>query len=121
MSYDIHRILFYIFGGMGIAFVVVAVILFFRLEIYRIVGDLNGKNARKAIRGIYEQNLSGNGVRLSGKVSRRSLDQNGTVITEKIATQEIPSMVPVAEETIVLNEGFSILEDITYIHANTII
>ena len=37
MSYDIHRILFYIFGGMGIAFVVVAVILFFRLEIYRIV------------------------------------------------------------------------------------
>ena len=30
-------------------------------------------------------------------------------------------MVPVAEETIVLNEGFSILEDITYIHANTII
>lgn len=56
MSYEMYR---YIFLGALIAcgiFFVIAVILFFTLNIPKVISDLTGRTARKAIENIRMQN-----------------------------------------------------------------
>lgn len=122
MTYEVYR---YVFLGAGIASAVMAaisVILFFTLRIPKVISDLTGRTAKKAIEQIRRQNeesgdktYKSSAVNLErGKVtdkiseSGRVLSQGdspfGTgVITEKIAYENVP--MHQAEETTVLGGG----------------
>ena len=56
MTYEMYRMIFQIAGGLSIGLLVVSVILFFVLKIPRVIGDLSGRTARKAIEDIRKQN-----------------------------------------------------------------
>lgn len=117
MSYEMYR---YIFLGALIAcgiFFVIAVILFFTLNIPKVISDLTGRTARKAIENIRMQNeqsgdktYQSSAVNLergkltdkisqSGRLMPRDATPFGTgVITEKISTMELEQ--PVGETEI---------------------
>ena len=127
MSYEMYR---YIFLGALIAcgiFFVIAVILFFTLKIPKVISDLTGRTARKAIENIRMQNeQSGDKTyqssavnlergKLTDKISRsgRLVPRNATpfgtgVITEKISTMKLDQpagetdVLTATEETSVL-------------------
>lgn len=120
LTYQTYR---YIFLGALIAcgvFFVISAILFFTLRIPKVISDLSGRTARKAIENIRMQNeQSGDKTyqssavnlqrgKLTDKISRsgRLLTRHETpfgtgVITEKISTQKLSH----AEETEVLSTG----------------
>lgn len=120
MSYEMYR---YIFLGALIAcgiFFVIAVILFFTLKIPKVISDLTGRTARKAIENIRMQNeqsgdktYQSSAVNLergkltdkisqSGRLMQRDATPFGTgVITEKISTMELEQP---AGETDVLDQ-----------------
>lgn len=120
MSYEMYR---YIFLGALIAcgiFFVIAVILFFTLKIPKVISDLTGRTARKAIENIRMQNeqsgdktYQSSAVNLergkltdkisqSGRLMPRDATPFGTgVITEKISTMELEQP---AGETDVLDQ-----------------
>ncbi len=120
MSYEMYR---YIFLGALIAcgiFFVIAVILFFALKIPKVISDLTGRTARKAIENIRMQNeQSGDKtyqssvvnlergkltdkISQSGRLMPRDATPFGTgVITEKISTMELEQP---AGETEVLDQ-----------------
>lgn len=127
MSYEMYR---YIFIGALIAcavFFVVAVILFFVFKIPKVISDLTGRTARKAIENIRMNNeQSGDKTyqssavnlergKLTDKISRsgrivpRDATPFGTgVITEKISTMKLDTagetdVLTVSEETSVLS------------------
>lgn len=58
MTYEMYRYIF--FGGaiLSVIMLVVSAILFFKLNIRTVIGDLNGSNARKAIENIRSGNVS---------------------------------------------------------------
>lgn len=121
MTYDIYRYIF--MGGAilaGIMFVL-SILLFFFLKIPHVLGDLTGRNARKAIENIRNQNeSSGDKLYKTSQVNRERgkltdkispsgslmrdpsgvLGGGGAMATEKISTQELP---PQADETTVLD------------------
>ena len=87
MTYDTYRYIF--FGGAGLAALslVIAVLLFFLLRIPRVIGDLSGVTARKAIDEIRKQNeLSGNKLHKSSEVNL----ERGKV-TDKIVAPGTPA------------------------------
>lgn len=118
MSYEIYYNLFFV-GGLilaGIMFVV-TVILFFSLNIPHVLGDLTGRNAKKAIENIRNQNENtGNKTYRSSHVNRErgkitdkispsgNLKRDtgglsaGAMATAKIGVSDLPS-----EETSVLS------------------
>lgn len=127
MSYETYR---YIFIGALIAccvFLAIAVILFFVMRIPKVISDLSGRTARKAIENIRLQNeqsgdksYQSSAVNLergkltdkiskSGRLIPRSETPFGTgVITEKISTQELQpaletELLEMANETTILN------------------
>lgn len=119
MTYEMYR---YLSLGAAIAcgiMVVVSLILFFTLEIPKVIGDLTGRTARKAIEDIRKQNeQSGDKVYRSssvnlrrgkltdkispsGRIEARHTTPFGTgVITEKISTQKLVSTEGSADTTI---------------------
>ena len=118
MTYETYRYIF--LGGLIAAaiFFGISVILFFVLNIPKVVSDLSGRTARKAIESIRKQNeQSGNKVyqsstvnmqrgRLTDKISQsgRLISRGGNafgvgVITDKISTQKLQT----AAETDVLS------------------
>ena len=123
MTYEMYR---YLSLGAAIAcaiMVVVSVVLFFMLQIPKVIGDLTGRTARKAIEDIRKQNeQSGDKVYRSSSVNLRrgkltdKITHSGRIetkhttpfgtgaITEKISTQRLPG-TEVSSETVVLNEG----------------
>ena len=117
MTYELYRYIF--IGGAVLAgiMLVASVLIFFLLKIPHVLGDLTGRNARKAIENIRNQNeSSGDKVYKTSPVNRErgkitdkispsgSLMRNpsgilgGAMATEKISTQELPP-----EETTVLD------------------
>lgn len=127
MSYEMYR---YIFLGALIAcgiFFVIAVVLFFTFKIPKVISDLSGRTARKAIENIRAQNeqsgdktYQSSAVNLergkltdkisrSGKLVPREATPFGTgVITEKISTQKLDTagetaVLEASEETSVLS------------------
>jgi len=127
MTYETYR---YIFLGGLIAcgvFFAIAVILFFVLNIPKVISDLSGRTAKKAIENIRKQNeqsgdksYQSSAVNLergkltdkiskSGRLIPRSDTPFGTgVITEKISTQKLDTqaqtdVLTVTEETSVLS------------------
>ncbi len=119
MSYEIYR---YIFIGAAIlcgAMIVTSILLFILLKIPKVVGDLTGRTARKAIENIRTQNESSGDktyrsslvnqergkltdkISPSGRLIRNPTDLlGGAMATEKIGTQHL-----VSDETAVLDSG----------------
>lgn len=148
MTYEIYR---YVFIGAAILcgiMALVTILLFFLLEIPRVIGDLTGSTARKAIEEIRQQNeSSGNKIYKSSAVNRErgkltdkispsgslypaetgSLD--GFMETEKIGTQQLGETDVLdntgSDETTLLSGnpecGFVIEQQITFIHTEEII
>lgn len=122
MTYELYRYIF--IGGAVLAGVmlIASVLLFFLLNIPHVLGDLTGRNAKKAIENIRNQNESSGDKlyktshvnsergKLTDKISPSgSLLHNnsdgiggGAMATEKIGTQHLE---PVASETTVLDSG----------------
>lgn len=120
MTYEMYR---YVFLGGAIAsgiMLAVTVILFFVLRIPKVISDLTGRTAKRAIENIRKQNeesgdksYQSSDVNLargkltdkiskSGRVVPRDNSPFGTgFITQKISTQQLPPQGP-AEETTVL-------------------
>lgn len=133
MTYDVYR---YIFIGAAILaglLFVLAVVLFFLLKIPKVVSDLSGATARKAIKQIREQNeASGDKshqvsafnrargrltdkISPSGQLMRQHTGHMPGHNTTKIATQHLPQQEPAGEtsqlapETSVLAPETSVL------------
>lgn len=108
MTYEIYRYIF--IGGAILSAVmfVTALLLFFVLHIPRVIGDLSGSTARKAIEDIRNKNISSGDKTYKssvinkerGKITDKitesghlikapSNEIGGAMATEKIATQEI--------------------------------
>lgn len=127
MDYETYRyqLIFYIGAALGGVMLLVSVLLFFFLQIPKVIGDLSGSTAKKAIKNIREQNVStGNKVyktsavnkergKITDKISPSGrLIRNpsglvgGAMVTEKIASQRLP-----ADETTLLtaDEGTTLL------------
>ena len=130
MSYEMYR---YIFLGALIAcgvFFAIAVILFFALKIPKVISDLTGRTAKKAIENIRMQNeqsgdksYQSSAVNLergkltdkispSGRLMTRGATPFGTgAITEKISTMELEQpageteVLSPSEETTVLGNS----------------
>lgn len=123
MTYEMYRYVF--LGGAALAAVMllVSVILFFALKIPKVISDLSGRTARRAIDDIRRQNeQSGDKsykssvvnaqrgkltdkISKSGRLIKREANPFSTgVVTEKISTQRLPADAP-AEETSVLSQG----------------
>ncbi len=123
MTYEIYRYIFLggaILSGIMLA---VSVLLFFTLKIPRVIGDLTGANARKAIADIRSQNEStGNKAYQTSQVNRErgritdKMTPSGRLVrretqplfaamaTEKIGTQQLEPFEPQAE-TAVLSQA----------------
>lgn len=129
MTYEMLR---YIFLGAAIAcgvMVLISAILFFTLQIPKVIGDLTGRNAKKAIENIRKQNeatgdkkYQSSAVNLergkltdkisqSGQVIPRNDTPFGTgVITEKISTQQLPPEGPAGETTLLQSHETTLLQ-----------
>lgn len=119
LTYDMYRYIFFGTLAACIIMALVAVILFFVLKIPRVVGDLTGSTARKAIEEIRKQNeqsgdktYKSSAVNLQrGKVTDK-ISKSGRLMergespfgTGKITAQLDPSYMP-ASETTVLDMG----------------
>lgn len=123
MTYEMYH---YLSLGTAIAcgiMVVVSVILFFTLQIQKVIGDLTGRTARKAIEDIRRQNeqsgekvYRSSAVNLrrgkvtdkispSGRIEAKHTTPFGTgVITERISTQKL-STAQASADTMVLEDG----------------
>ncbi len=130
MTYEMYR---YVFLGGAIAcgvFIVISIVLFFTLRIPKVISDLTGRTARKAIENIRMQNeqsgdksYQSSAVNLergkltdkisqSGRLVPRDATPFGTgVITEKISTQQLPIEEPVGETAVLTaSEETSVLD-----------
>ena len=130
MSYEIYK---YIFIGAAIIcgiLLVVAIALFFALKIPKVIGDLTGSTAKKAIKDIREQNeKSGDkGHQISGFNKERGrltdkISPSGNIIqqpssnfagiqTTKISTQQLaedPNTTVFSAETTMLSSETTVL------------
>ena len=119
MSYEVYR---YIFIGAAIlcgAMLITSILLFILLKIPKVIGDLTGRTARKAIENIRNQNESSGDktyrsslvnkergkltdkISPSGRLIKNPTDNfGGAMATEKIGTQKL-----VSDETVVLDSG----------------
>ncbi len=132
MTYEMYR---YVFLGAAIAcgiLLVASVVLFFTLRIPKVISDLTGRTARKAIENIRMQNeQSGDKTYQSSAVNLRrgkltdKISQSGRIIprdetpfgtgaiTEKISTQQLTaeetagetSVLAAPDETSLLDSG----------------
>lgn len=131
MTYEMYR---YVFLGAAVAcgvFLTLSLVLFFALHIPKVISDLTGRTARKAIENIRMQNeqtgdksYQSSSVNLkrgkltdrisrSGRLISRDTTPFGTgVITEKISTQRLPveettgvtAVLTTAGDTTILDE-----------------
>ena len=110
----------YILAGV---FLIVAVALFFLLDVRKLIGDISGANARKAIENIRQQNESSGDkaykpspvnmargkltdkISQSGRLQPRLSGMGGSPGTQKFATTDL--IPPVGNETTVLTGELS--------------
>lgn len=101
-------------------FFVVAIALFFLLDVRKLIGDISGANARKAIENIRQQNESSGDkaykpspvnmargkltdkISQSGRLQPRLSGMGGSPGTQKFATTDL---IPPVEETSLLSGG----------------
>lgn len=119
LSYDAFRLIFIIAAVASGVMVVISAVLFFTLRIPKVIGDLTGTTAKRAIENIRRQNeqsgdkaYKSSAVNMqrgkltdrispSGRLIRRDASPFGTgVITEKLVTQGITPEEPANETTV---------------------
>lgn len=126
MSYDIYRYIF--LGGAGLAALslIIAAFLFFVLKIPKVIGDLTGATARKAIDDIRSQNeksgektykssrvnrergMLTDKMTNSGNVVKHSVDiKNGAMSTSKISTSRLETEALESYETSLLDNNLA--------------
>lgn len=120
MTYEVYRSIFTIAAIAGVVMAVISIILFIKLRISAVIGDLTGATARKGIEAIRTGNVqSGNKKFDSSKVNL----QRGR-LTAKI-TPSGNLQQPQYNETTVLSQPqnfvFEIIQDITFIHTDEMI
>lgn len=119
MTYEAYRYIFIIGAVLSAVMLLTSVLLFFLLKIPRVVGDLSGATARRAIKDIRNQNEQ-SGDKLfktshvnrergritdrmtpSGRLLRTEEGRNGgAMATEKISTMRLQQEAPSAETTV---------------------
>ena len=122
MTYDTYRLIFYASIALAVFCLLLAIALFFLLNIPAVIGDLSGSTERKAIANIRNRNESGangfgagilemgNSSSLSGKVRdlskvRGNTDGMGFIInTAKFDTNTLASEAKASYETTVLSQ-----------------
>ena len=128
-TYDIYN---HIFIGAAVLcgiMLVVSILLFILLKIPKVISDLSGATARKAIKNIRKQNeASGDKgyqvsafnqqrgkltdkISPSGNVIQQHQSQMAGINTTKIATQELPQQES-ANQTTVLSNETSVLDNV---------
>ena len=144
MSYESYMAVCHACAAISSLFLVISIVLFFKLKILSVIGDLSGSTARKAINDIRERNaLSGNKAykpsavnRERGKITDR-ITQTGSVPnetdeimrvnvgTEKISASCENETTVLASETTVLpsssangSSWVEIEEDIVFTHTD---
>ena len=137
MTYDIYR---YIFIGAAVLcgiMLVLSVVIFFALKIPKVISDLTGATARKAIKNIREQNeASGDKIykasafnqargKLTDKISPsgRIVQQSSNTMgfgvgTTKIETQQLLDEQPANETTVLANETTVLANETTVLSAD---
>ena len=107
---------------LAVVFFMVSVILFFRLDVLKLIGDFTGANERKAIESMRLQNQNtGNSnyksmrsgtargrftdkISASGRLINNTSELMPMATTEKFSTKEL---MPAGNETTVLNAGMN--------------
>lgn len=121
MTYEMFRYLFIIAGSLSAVMLVVSFFLFMKFNIPKVVGEMSGATARKAISSIRNQNeLTGDKaykpspvntergkltdkISQSGKIKQNILSTGVNVGTEKIGTQELDC----ASETTMISQSMN--------------
>ena len=119
MTYEIYRLLFIGAAALAGVMLIVSVLLFIKFKIPKVIGDVTGSIARKAVKNIRDHNIiSGDKIyqsspvnlargKLTDKISPsgqliQKSDPGGTIFqTSKISTQKIES----ADETTILSQA----------------
>lgn len=96
MTYEIYRNIYIIGGILAGVLLAGAVVLFFVFRIPKIIGDLTGRNARKAISGIRMKNSTASLNKRGNTADMKKKKQN--VITETLERE-----IQTGEETEVLS------------------
>lgn len=124
MTYEIYRYIFLGCAGLSVLCLILAVILFFVLKIPKVIGDLTGSTARKAIENIRNQNENtGEKVhktsavnRERGKITDRITDTGrvikvdvddvgGAMATTKISTTRLKNEARESYENTLRDDG----------------
>ena len=124
-DYETYQLIFYAGLVLSGLCLVTTVVLFFTLKIPKVIGDLTGANARKAINEIRSQNEQSGAKsyqpsavnRERGKITDK-MTKSGRLVknpsggmgghrTEKISTMELDTEMLPADETTVLSEPAS--------------
>ena len=125
MTYEAYHTIFLWSGVLAIIFAVLSVVLFIVLKIPKVIGDLSGATARKAIADIRDQNIrtgdkrhKTSAVNLergritdriteSGNIQRVGENVNTGIMTQKIDTPASVEMQKNSETTILPVQGYS--------------
>lgn len=125
MTYEAYHTIFLWAGVLAIIFAVLSVVLFIVLKIPKVIGDLSGATARKAIADIRDQNIrtgdkrhKTSAVNLergritdriteSGNIQRVGENVNTGIMTQKIDTPASVEMQKNSETTILPVQGYS--------------
>ncbi len=125
MTYEAYHTIFLWAGVLAIIFAVLSVVLFIVLKIPKVIGDLSGATARKAIADIRDQNIrtgdkrhKTSAVNLergritdriteSGNIQRVGENVNTGIMTQKIDTPASVEMQENSETTILPVQGYS--------------
>lgn len=140
MTYETYRLIFLGAAALSLLMLIISVVLFFVLKIPKVIGDLTGTTARKAINEIRKQNertgdktfrsspVNRERVKLTDKISksgrlqkRAELPFGVGIVTEKLVdqTQTGSSETTVlANETTVLTNETTVLANETTVLAN---
>lgn len=117
MTYDVYRIIFFACAGAAAFCLILAIVLFFVLDIWGVIGNLSGSTAKKAIENIRKQNVAETG-NLSGmhsgankkkKSDPTSVIRNQTMVmgsmmeTSKLNTGNLENEAKQSFSTTVLN------------------
>lgn len=117
MTYEMYRMIYLVALIAGCIMAVTAIVLFFTLQIPRVIGDLTGRTARRAIEDIRKQNeQSGektfapshvnkqrgkltDKITHSGRIVKREESPLGVrVVTERLAGQQAAQSNPAAAQ-----------------------
>lgn len=94
---EIFQIISFVFFGLCILFLIITVILYFRLDIRGVIGDITGSTARKQIASYREQRQ---GVkRMSGKSNSNKKENTRKEKVQPVETKKSPPITAVEQAT----------------------